>query len=367
MSPPEKGFYPRSPRRLELSLSDLCLPDGATTFAARAPRAPPPPPLLPPTLPMTAFACVPGCSPARRPPPPPVAAAPSMPPPSLPPKVRLEEAVLPPPPAGSALDALKPEMTQPVAHEKCRAEVMLPSKILRWDKAAEEDFECEDSDDGQDGGEEFTPSFAQSRTGSTVKFPPGLRPPPNTPSHGSVLHCEGSCRPCAWFWKPGGCKNGQDCGHCHICPEGEIKNRKKTKATILRLGQATPKSLPDQKESSQEASFMISSPTTCPGSEQESMHSSGSDSEPGSRPDHSLEYPKLVNFPPGLEMPPPGLEQGSDSVRADCKPCVWLWKPIGCKNSENCRYCHSCPPEELKTRKRSKLVMMRLGLATPKA
>ena len=25
------------------------------------------------------------------------------------------------------------------------------------------------------------------------------------------------------YHKPGGCKNGQECGHCHLCPDGEIK------------------------------------------------------------------------------------------------------------------------------------------------
>lgn len=31
------------------------------------------------------------------------------------------------------------------------------------------------------------------------------------------------------FWKEGGCKNGKDCRHCHLCPEGEIRHRKKLK------------------------------------------------------------------------------------------------------------------------------------------
>eukprot|EP00435_Cladocopium_sp_Y103_P027312 s2093_g6.t1 len=49
------------------------------------------------------------------------------------------------------------------------------------------------------------------------------------PSVGSAAHSTGECRPCAWFWKEGGCKNGKDCRHCHLCPEGEIRHRKKLK------------------------------------------------------------------------------------------------------------------------------------------
>jgi len=48
-------------------------------------------------------------------------------------------------------------------------------------------------------------------------------------SKGSVLHGDGGCKPCAWFWKPRGCQNGRHCEHCHLCPEGELKERKKQK------------------------------------------------------------------------------------------------------------------------------------------
>merc|ERR1712083_349319 len=61
-------------------------------------------------------------------------------------------------------------------------------------------------------------------------------------SKGSELHGTGQCRPCAWFWKEGGCKNGAECFHCHQCPEGEIKTRKKAKLAQIRLGLSTPKS-----------------------------------------------------------------------------------------------------------------------------
>merc|ERR1712054_62103 len=47
-----------------------------------------------------------------------------------------------------------------------------------------------------------------------------LRPSPLA-SAGSVNHGDGTCKPCAWQYKgaPGtGCKNGDKCTYCHLCP-----------------------------------------------------------------------------------------------------------------------------------------------------
>lgn len=60
--------------------------------------------------------------------------------------------------------------------------------------------------------------------------------PPVLPSLGSSLHKVGKCRPCAWFWKPQGCQNGQECAHCHLCPVEEIKSRKRVKDIAMRSG-----------------------------------------------------------------------------------------------------------------------------------
>jgi hypothetical protein len=60
-------------------------------------------------------------------------------------------------------------------------------------------------------------------------------------SAGSSLHGSGRCRPCAWFWKPGSCQNLDNCSYCHLCPEGELKSRKKAKVAMMRLGVVTPK------------------------------------------------------------------------------------------------------------------------------
>ncbi|CAK0883456.1 unnamed protein product, partial [Prorocentrum cordatum] len=57
---------------------------------------------------------------------------------------------------------------------------------------------------------------------------------------GSAVHGTGDCSPCAWFWKKKGCSNGQQCEFCHICPEGELKNRKKQRQQDKKAGETKP-------------------------------------------------------------------------------------------------------------------------------
>lgn len=83
-----------------------------------------------------------------------------------------------------------------------------------------------------------------SPTRSSEMFLTGPKAPPNTPSQGSLPHAAGSCKPCAWFWKPSGCRHATNCAYCHVCSEGEIKARKKSKLTAMRLGLVTPKATP---------------------------------------------------------------------------------------------------------------------------
>merc|ERR1712159_257599 len=68
------------------------------------------------------------------------------------------------------------------------------------------------------------------------------------PSLGSHLHSAGECRPCAWFHKPQGCSNGAECRHCHLCGDGEIKTRKKSKVAGLRTASKISEiSTPEEK------------------------------------------------------------------------------------------------------------------------
>jgi len=63
--------------------------------------------------------------------------------------------------------------------------------------------------------------------------------PHEFPSLGSALHASGQCRPCGWFWKLQGCQNGPNCAHCHLCPPGEVKTRKKSKMAAAKLDAST--------------------------------------------------------------------------------------------------------------------------------
>lgn len=77
---------------------------------------------------------------------------------------------------------------------------------------------------------------ARRDDGEVLPAPPGLAPPPETPSHGSTLHALGRCRPCNWFWKPGGCNFGAGCSCCHLCPAEEPKLRRKAKRALIPSG-----------------------------------------------------------------------------------------------------------------------------------
>jgi hypothetical protein len=96
------------------------------------------------------------------------------------------------------------------------------------------------------GGDAFGARAAASPTAQPVSLAP--------PSLGSAEHGkigpdgQPVCMPCAWFYKDNGCKNGQTCRYCHLCPNGELKNRKKMKIQRLRnQDESTPKGTPQSQ------------------------------------------------------------------------------------------------------------------------
>merc|ERR1712039_421655 len=66
-------------------------------------------------------------------------------------------------------------------------------------------------------------------------------------SIGSELHSRGECKPCAWFWRPQGCSNGEECRHCHVCDQTQVKIRKKARAVAQRSAKAQ-RPMPDAAE-----------------------------------------------------------------------------------------------------------------------
>lgn len=71
---------------------------------------------------------------------------------------------------------------------------------------------------------------------------------------GSTLHSSGRCRPCAWFWRGGGCRHGKECRHCHICPEGRVRERRRARHSQRHLPRYPTSSPIATKDSSRFAS-----------------------------------------------------------------------------------------------------------------
>merc|ERR1711869_174642 len=44
----------------------------------------------------------------------------------------------------------------------------------------------------------------------------------------------------------------------------------------------------------------------------------------------------------------------AEHAKGNCKPCGFLWKK-GCQKGQNCGFCHLCPADEVKKRKREKI------------
>merc|ERR1712054_348453 len=80
------------------------------------------------------------------------------------------------------------------------------------------------------------------------------------PSAGSAGHSDGQCSPCAWFWKPSGCRGGQNCTYCHLCPQGARKAIKKAKVAMLKQSTASPIE-PAYVECGPSAPFLITEAT----------------------------------------------------------------------------------------------------------
>jgi hypothetical protein len=200
----------------------------------------------------------------------------------------------------------------------------------------------------------------------------------------SPAHVNGTCQPCAGFWKPTGCHNGAACKYCHLCPVGEIKARKKNKLAVLRSAVATPKATtaPEPKqagcqrisfacadaalreyESEQESTTAASGNSDSEGPLSTEEIAEGKDSPvlPGAKSREGLVLP----IPPGL--PPAAPSHGSIlHGSGSCQPCAWFWKPGSCQNGRDCGYCHLCPEGELKARKKTKHLTLR-GMASPTA
>lgn len=170
---------------------------------------------------------------------------------------------------------------------------------------------------------------------ASLLSPPGLAPSPDAPSLGSVDHGTGVCRPCAWFWKRGGCKSGRLCSHCHLCPEGELKARRKAKVLTLRLGSVTPKSDAD-------AGILGSISPSPPGltlfDSSHDRFADGTSSESETTVGTSSDGDESRNVSPLVPELSPHPQRADTLFGAEThQPCAWISKPAGCWDGVDAR------------------------------
>jgi len=191
------------------------------------PMSAPPPPLYAPQL------TLPQCLP-----PPPLNLA-LMAPPCQSPRLMLPR-LLPLPPALSPRFALSPGALPRSLAMACMDEDAdadgCPADVLQTNAP-----DCEESADAWslECGPSSPPATPKQLQCSRVTLELSRVLPTSLPSQGSALHFEGRCTACAWFWKPQGCGNGQECSYCHLCPQGELRRRRKFKNAVLRAKSAT--------------------------------------------------------------------------------------------------------------------------------
>eukprot|EP00400_MALV-I_sp_L67-5_P000307 gene307-1117_t len=70
-----------------------------------------------------------------------------------------------------------------------------------------------------------------------VMYQSNLQP---SPSLGSQYHDSGHCQPCVWYYAPRGCKFGNTCRFCHMCPSTEIRKRRRDKKRRGLNGNVNP-------------------------------------------------------------------------------------------------------------------------------
>jgi len=193
------------------------------------------------------------------------------------------------------------------------------------------------------------------------------------PSLGSALHGTGACMPCAWFWKPEGCRKGQACVRCHLCPRGAMRNRRKAKPAMnagRNSAQMSPSS-PHGALAQQQACTPMPAPMVAPATpgplraalELSTLLKTGTDRTEA----HGAGYlalqqahrPTLLTSRPEGGKPSPWMpSQMSKGFELHgmgrCRPCAWFWKPVGCQNGDACQHCHLCPEGELRARKKAK-------------
>jgi hypothetical protein len=94
------------------------------------------------------------------------------------------------------------------------------------------DSDTDPTDDSDHGNAMLGLSRSSSAPGIMLRDVFHIIEPPTM----SELHVRRECQPCSYFHsKKDGCRWGDDCTFCHMCPADELKRRKKEKKEARRL------------------------------------------------------------------------------------------------------------------------------------
>jgi hypothetical protein len=216
------------------------------------------------------------------------------------------------------------------------------------------------------------PGLRAPATAPWVQAPPGLALPPGLPpppmqmaapatalSLGSHQHLGGECVPCAWFWKPQGCRNVEKCHRCHLCPPGALKTLKRAKLAAMRQTTA------DVEEQEEEGSLESLEFAWVEGRQQADPRKCDDDVATAALVQDADSKERRAPASAAAEVRPPPVEVVEQSfgsalhASGKCSPCAWFWKPQGCQNGGNCSRCHLCTEGEVKARKAAKKAALR--------
>lgn len=163
------------------------------------------------------------------------------------------------------------------------------------------------------------------------------------PSVGSALHRLGECKPCAWYWKPQGCTNGSECRHCHLCPKGEVKARKRN-AVMSHTATAPATSSQTMRPLMAEPHLAGMFPPPPAGLYYDPIAYANTVAHVASAAAASEHMLGQSGWPfPGNMHDPALLSAGSAMHgQGKCRPCSWVWTPAGCHKGQECNYCHIC-------------------------
>merc|ERR1719491_562461 len=85
-------------------------------------------------------------------------------------------------------------------------------------------------------GENKPKVHVEVRDDGTIYVEGELRAP--SMSEGAEGHAEGTCHPCAWYWKDPICKHGEKCSFCHMCGPDELGKKSKLRRAQIKRRRA---------------------------------------------------------------------------------------------------------------------------------